>query len=310
MLRPHQSGTQDASGQRAVAGNSGTARVGVSMAKASMTSKIPAMQPRVRRGYFECRYGQLHVNNAIPPGGGFEEATSLLCLHRAPLSGRLFERFLALAGSDRSVYAPDIPGFGDSDPPSSRPGIADYAAAVGDFLDSMRFRQIDVLGYQMGALIAAELAIARPKQIRRVVLVSVPALSDADRESFRQVQAPSTAAPDGGHLMSEWQRVRDAYGPGVPAEVAANAFAERLRSGTQGAWAVGAIVQYAARERLGLVTQPSLVLRPKDSLWEATQRVREMLPKARLIDLPEQGQGLFEVSPESAVDAMKEFLRG
>lgn len=280
------------------------------MAKASMTSKIPAMQPRVRRGYFECRYGQLHVHNAIPPGGGFEEGTSLLCLHRAPLSGRLFDRFLALAGRDRSVYAPDIPGFGDSDPPSSRPAIADYAAAIGDFLDSMRFRQIDVLGYQMGALIAAELAVARPKQIRRVVLVSVPALTDADRESFRQVQAPSTAVPDGSHLMSEWQRVRDAYGPGVPAEVAANAFAERLRSGIQGAWAVGAVVQYAARERLGLVTQPSLVLRPKDSLWEATQRVRELLPKARLIDLPEQGQGLFEVSPESAVEAMKDFLRG
>jgi pimeloyl-ACP methyl ester carboxylesterase len=284
--------------------------IGVSMAKASMTNKIPAAQPRVRRGYFECRYGQLHVHNAIPPGGGFEEGTSLLCLHRTPLSGRLFERFLALAGRDRSVYAPDTPGFGDSDAPSARPTIADYASAIGDFLDSMRFRQIDVLGYQMGALMAAELAIARPQQIRRVVLVSVPALNDADRESFRQVHAPSAAVSDGSHLMSEWQRVRDTYGPGVPPEVAANAFAERLRSGTHGAWAVGAMVQYAARERLGLVTQPSLVLRPKDTLWEATQRVRELLPKARLMDLPEQGQGLFELSPETAVEATKDFLRG
>lgn len=280
------------------------------MAKATQISKIPATQPRVRRGYFECRYGQLHVHNAIPPGGGFEEGTSLLCLHRAPLSGRQFERFLLLAGHDRSVYAPDVPGFGDTDAPTARPTLVDYAGAIGDFLDSMRFRQIDVLGHQLGALIAAELAIARPKQIRRVVLVSVPALTDADREAFRLAQGPATPAADGSHLMSEWQRARDAYGPGVPAEVAANAFADRLRSGTQGAWATSAILQYPVRERLGLVTQPSLVLRPKDGLWEATQRVRELLPKARLIDLPEQGQGLFEASPEAAFEAMKDFIRG
>ncbi len=136
------------------------------------------------------------------------------------------------------------------------------------------------------------------------------ALTDADREAFRLAQGPPAATADGSHLMSEWQRTRDAYGPGVPPEVAGNAFADRLRSGPQGAWATAAILQYPVRERLGLVTQPSLVLRPKDPLWEATQRVRELLPKARLVDLPDQGQGLFEASPEAAVDAMKDFIRG
>ncbi len=58
--------------------------------------------------------------------------------------------------------------------------------AVGDFLDTMRFRQIDILGYQAGTLIAAEMAIARPKQIRRLVMVSVPVLNDAERDAFRR----------------------------------------------------------------------------------------------------------------------------
>jgi pimeloyl-ACP methyl ester carboxylesterase len=278
------------------------------MAKGTVTNRIAGNEPRVRRGYFECRYGQLHLHNAIPPGGGFEEGTPLLCLHHTTGSGRLFERFLALAGRDRSVYAPDTPGFGESDPPLSRPTIADYAAAIGDFLDTMRFRQIDVLGYQAGTLIAADLAIARPQQVRRVVLVSVPVLNDAERDAFRR--GSWLPSEDGSHLITEWKRTLESYGPGVPLEVRARAFAEKLKSGIHTAWALAAAQQYGSRERLALVTQTALVLRPKDDFWEATLRARELLPKARFADLPEQGNGLFEAAPEVVVEATREFLRG
>jgi len=263
-------------------------------------------KPRVRRGYFECRYGQLHVHNAIPPGGGFEEGTSLLCLHKSPLSGSLFERFLIPAGRDRSVYAPDIPGFGESDSPPSRPGIGDFANGIGDFLDSMRFRQIDVLGYQTGALIAAELAIARPQQIRRVILCSIPVIGDGTRQSLGLL-AP---AEDGSHLAPEWVRTREAYGPTVPLELVAQAFADKLRNAPHSAWGPAAALQYPLRERLALITQSTLILRPKDEFWDATQRAREFLPKARIVDLAEHGNGLFEVAPEAAAEAIRDFIRG
>ena len=285
-------------------------------------SKIVAAQPRVRRGYFECRYGQLHVHNAIPPGGGFEEGTSLLCLHKSPQSGRVFERFLSLAGRDRSVYAPDTPGYGDSDPPPARPSIGDYAASVGDFLDSMRFRQIDVLGYQTGALIATELAIARPTQIRRVVLVSVPIVGEAEKEAFRRSPWPPAATEDGSHVAAEWQRTRDSLGPAAPADLVARTFADRLRVGpgaagtsaqsgwAQSGWGIAATLQYPSRERLSLITQSTLVLRPRDEFWDASQRLREVLPKARCVDLPEQGGGVFDLAPEVVNEAIKDFIRG
>jgi pimeloyl-ACP methyl ester carboxylesterase len=277
------------------------------MAKGTVTNRTAA-EPRVRRGYFESRFGQLHVHNAIPPGGGFEEGTPLLCIHQTTGSGRVFERFLALAGRDRSVYAPDLPGFGESDPPPTRPTIADYAAAVGDFLDTMRFRQIDILGYQAGTLIAADMAIARPKQIRRLVMVSVPVLNDAERDAFRR--GSSAPSEDGAHLLTEWKRTMESYGPGVPLEVRARSFAEKLKSGVHPTWALAAAQQYASRERLALVTQSALVLRPKDDFWEATLRARELLPKARFMDLADQGNGLFEVTPEVVVEVTREFLRG
>ena len=281
-----------------------------SMVKGTVSSRYVEAKPRVRRGYFESRYGQLHVHNAIPPGGGFEEGTPLLCLHKSPLSGRMFERFLALAGRDRSVYAPDLPGFGDSDPPASRPGIVDYAAAIGDFVETMRFRQIDVLGYHSSSLVAAELAINRPKQVRRLVLVSVPLLTEAERESLRRVAPSVPATADGSHLAGEWQRIVEGYGPGAPLELLTDAFVEKLRNGLHPAWLAHAALQYAVRERLSLVTQQVLLLRPRDDLWDATLRAREALPKARCIDIAEQGPGLFEAAPELVAEGLKDFLRG
>jgi pimeloyl-ACP methyl ester carboxylesterase len=223
----------------------------------------------------------------------------------------MFERFLALAGRDRSVYAPDLPGFGDSDPPTSRPAIVDYAAAVGDFLDSMRFRQIDLLGYHTGSLIAAELAISRPKQVRRLVLISVPLLTESEREvAKRQAASSAGGHPDGTHLAAEWQRIADAYGAAATPELVMGTFVEKLRNGVHPSWLTFAALQYAVRERLSLITQQVLLLRPRDDLSEATLRAREVLPKARCVDLSDQGPALFEFAPELVADGIREFLRG
>src|SRR5262245_29789585 len=113
--------------------------------------KPSADPPRLRRAYFECRYGQLHVHNAIPSGGGFDEQTTLICLHASSSTGRLFLPVSQLLGTTRSVYSPDTPGCGESDGPSAALSIAGYAEAIGDFLDSMRFRQVDLLGAHSGA---------------------------------------------------------------------------------------------------------------------------------------------------------------
>jgi pimeloyl-ACP methyl ester carboxylesterase len=280
------------------------------MVKGPVTSRHADSQPRVRRGYFECRFGQLHVHNAIPPGGGFDEGTSLICLHPSPVSGRIFSQFLPVMGRDRSVYAPDLPGFGESDPPSGRPSIADYAAAIGDFFDTMRFRQVDVLGFQGGSLIAAELAIARPKQVRRLVLVSVPVLSEAEREEFRRAPWPLPPSQDGSHLLMEWRRTLEPYGANVSLELAARSFADKLHNGPHAWWGLNAVVQYVPRERIPLITQPTTVLRPRDEFWEATARVRDLLPRGRIVELPDHGHAIFEAAPEAVAGALTDFLRG
>ncbi|MFO1509398.1 MAG: alpha/beta fold hydrolase [Steroidobacteraceae bacterium] len=130
--------------------------------------------PSVRRAYFECRFGQLHVHNAMPAGGGFDEATPLLCIHRSGVTGRMFAGLMRAIARDRSVYAPDLPGCGESDGPQSAAGSADLAAALGDFLADLRLRRVDVLAAGGGALVATELALARSDQVRRVAFLDLP----------------------------------------------------------------------------------------------------------------------------------------
>jgi pimeloyl-ACP methyl ester carboxylesterase len=279
------------------------------MPKASVTKRAPGTPPPVRRGYFECRYGQLHVHNSMPPGGGFEEGTTLLCLHETPMTGRMFTGVLGLLARDRSVYAPDLPGYGDSEPCPARPTIEDYAAAVGDFLDTMRFRQIDLLGCQTGALIAAELAIARPAQVRRCVWASVPVLNDSEREDFLRSPWPALPTEDGSYLGTEWRRAAETAGQPMALEVAARRLAESLRNGPNASWGMHAAARYPASERLRLVTQPVLVLRPHDQFWEPTLRVHELLPKARIVDLPKYGAGWCEAVPEALAGSVAEFLQ-
>ncbi len=143
------------------------------MAKQSQSS-MPAAAVRTRRAYFDCRFGQLHVRTAFPATGGFDEQVTLVCLHADQSSSRAFVRFLPEVADVRSVYAPDLPGLGESDP-SPTSSFAEAADAISDLADDLRLRQIDLLGVHGGARAALELAAARPALVRRLVLAGAAA---------------------------------------------------------------------------------------------------------------------------------------
>jgi pimeloyl-ACP methyl ester carboxylesterase len=226
--------------------------------------------PRLRRAYFECRYGQLHVHNAIPAGGGFDEQTTLICLHASSATGRSFLPLSRILGMTRSVYSPDTPGCGESDGPPGALSVAGFAAALGDFIDSMRFRQIDLLGVHSGAAVAAELAITRPTLVRKVIMVGAPALDETERRSYRDLSAPE----------------------GTPGALVARA----------------ALIDWKAENRLPLVKQPLLVLRPRDNFWEAGGRVAKLVPSAKVIDLPEHDKRILENQPQLVAKQLSIFL--
>jgi pimeloyl-ACP methyl ester carboxylesterase len=264
-------------------------------------NRLPLPQPAVvhiRRSYAESRYGQTHIWTAYPSGGGFDERTPVVCLHHAGGSARVFAPILRELGNDRSVYAPDLPGHGTSDAPNGRFSVTDLAGSVLDFLDSLRLRQVDLFGYQLGAQLAAELAIARPQQVRRVMLWGVPTQSAQDRVSSLQSAAPLGSREDGSDVAEEWRRMIERKAPNASTVALAEELGDRLRSAQVAGKAHAAAADYIASERLPLVKQPTLVLRVKDEFWEQAPRVRGLLPNGSLLDLPDQGAGILSAAPQ------------
>ena len=272
------------------------------------TRKSPAVTVHLRKMYVDCRYGQQHVHTAFPSNGGFDERTPLICIHPGPLSGRVFRALLPDLGQDRSVYAPDLPGCGESDASESPSAIADYAAAVGDLLDTLRLRQVDVLGYQTGSLVAAELALARPEQVRRVIFAGLPVFDARERETYNARPWPGKAREDGSHLVEEWQRIRRSRGAAASLGRLGEDLAGALRAGETAAWLPAAAANYAAGERLPLLRQPMLVLRARDEFWDMTGRADALLRDARRVDLEGHNGGLFDTGAADVARYAREFF--
>lgn len=281
------------------------------MIHAKNRNRLPLTQPSVvhlRRSYAECRFGQIHLWTSYPSGGGFDEHNPVICLHHSGGSGRLFGPMLKELGTDRSVYAPDLPGHGTSDPPAARVSVTDLAAAVGDFVDSLRLRSVDLFGYQLGALVATELAIARPQQVRRVMLWGVANYSPQDRAGLQAQSRVLGSQEDGGDVADEWRALLARKGQGTPTSAMAEDFSDRLRAAAHGASAFAATVAYPTAERLPLVKQQALVLRLRDEYAEFAPRVRSALPNGSLLDLPDYGQGFISAAPQRFAAVAREFL--
>ncbi len=75
------------------------------------------------------------------------------------------------------VLALDLPGFGASELPADGISIAGYARVVDRLLAELGVERATIVGNSMGGFIGAELALAFPRRVERLVLVSAAGMS-------------------------------------------------------------------------------------------------------------------------------------
>ncbi len=260
----------------------------------------------VTRHYASVRSGQMHYRRAAPEAPSL--LSPLLLFHMSPNSGRIYETFLRAIGQTRLAIAPDTPGFGDSSSPSRAPMIEDYAAAMGDMMDVLKLRSVDVMGYHTGAEICVALALARPEQIRKVILVSAPIFTDEELKTFRAHYAHDSLSEDGTHLVKKWKGHLHWAGSGWTKEHVATQFNDALRNPETSWWGHHAAFSFKMAEALSRVQQPVLVLNPDDDLHTQSWRAAALMKNGRIDHLKGWGHGFLDVHTAAACAKVTAFL--
>ena len=96
------------------------------------------------------------------------------------------ENIPALA-AHRRVIAPDLPGFGVSEMPAGEISISAHARVLEELCQQLGLQAVVAVGNSMGGFVAAELAVASPDRVDRLVLVDAAGIVPAPHHRARGV---------------------------------------------------------------------------------------------------------------------------
>lgn len=159
----------------------------------------------MRRAYASIGSGQVHY---VEAGQG----APLLLMHSAPRSSRAYRFLLPLLAPHFRCIAPDLPGFGQSDPLAGAVTMKALGGAMIEFLGSLGIARAHVFGYHTGNKIAAAMAADHPAGVDRVILCGqihsiIPdrdARNDAIRHIVDKYFTRYPASPAGDEHLRRW----------------------------------------------------------------------------------------------------------
>lgn len=266
-------------------------------------------QPTIARipGTISLSFTMTSIGQILTRRGGTETGRPLVLLHSSPGTSATLEPWMKLLGTDRPVIAFDTPGNGDSAAVPGETTIRNIAKVLCEALDSLNVDTFDLYGSHTGALIAMEIAIARPLSVQHAILDGITMFSpDEVAESLTHHAPPMPFGLDGGHVNWAWNYIRDralwwhwynrtAEGASAPRvrqafptpEVLHTRVVDFLKGGRTYHLVYGAALSYPTRERLPLITVPTFICAsPTDPLGEGLEEASQILPSAVVRILP------------------------
>jgi pimeloyl-ACP methyl ester carboxylesterase len=168
---------------------------------------------------FELEGAELAVRLA-----GDRESPALLLIHGFPSSSLSFRNVIGTLARDCFVVAPDVPGFGGSDP-IERPSFSRVADRIAELLAHLGVDSFHLYLHDYGAAIGLHLATREPQRIRSLIIQNANAHASGMGSQWSATQAywedptPQREAQATAHLSFEG--TRDQYLRDLPQDIAA-----------------------------------------------------------------------------------------
>lgn len=155
---------------------------------------------------------------------GDRDKPALLLIHGFPASSDSFRDVIEPLARHCFVIAPDLPGFGRSDPIQC-PSFSRFADVVEGVLSRLDVESFHLYLHDYGAAVGLHLATRAPRRIRSLIVQNANAHGSGMGPSWSATKAywndptPEREAEATAHLTLEG--MRDQYIGGVPSDIAA-----------------------------------------------------------------------------------------
>ncbi len=140
--------------------------------------------------------------------------TPLLLLHALGESALDWRWVMPVLSRTHRVYAPDLPGFGDSDKPAADYTPAFFGHFVAAFLDALSVERAAVVGNSLGGLAGLRLALSDPSRVVALGLIASAGLGREISFALRSLTLPgygeaamAWSTTPLGSLQRAWGRV-------------------------------------------------------------------------------------------------------
>jgi 2-hydroxy-6-oxonona-2,4-dienedioate hydrolase len=119
----------------------------------------------------------------------FGEGEPIVLLHGGHGSWLHWIRNVEALSKIFTLWIADMPGFGDSDSPSTELGVPEVAAIVGSSISSLIGPKapVGLVGFSFGGMVATQIAVSRPN-VRRLATVGVAGHGGVRRQPKSMVQ--------------------------------------------------------------------------------------------------------------------------